>query len=437
MITPRHMIPLLLAVVVSVGLCGVARADYASEVLSDNPLGYWRFEDASSANGTTAANSSTSGSTHDGIYNGNVTQIVGGHINLGTAISLDGDNDFVDVANGDAFRAPGGTNFSVETWIKVAPDASGTYERIVDQGFGFGAGWTLAMTGNTGQVGLYRNGSANAESSVAVDDNAWHHVVGTYDGTNTKVYVDGGLWANVAAAATLGAGAANLRIGINQGGTEDYVGGLDEVAVYGVALGIDRIAAHAAAGGIDAPLINNGSFETPVVGSGLLDVNPGDTTGGWTQDAGGVKGHYLSSDWQPQDGSQSYHLGAGHAAGSVSQTFPTTAGQPYELTFWSSGYPTADDPQWGTVSVGDLSNEVYWTPRGASTADMGWTEQTFTFTATGATSTLVFGSPSGTQGTIGIDNVQVTLIPEPSSLLLSALGLIGILVSGWRRPIGR
>lgn len=40
---------------------------------------------------------------------------------------------------------------------------------------------------------------------------------------------------------------------------------------------------------------------------------------------------------------------------------------------------------------------------------------------------------AGSNGSIGIDNVQVGVVPEPSSILLSAAGLFGVLVMARRR----
>jgi hypothetical protein len=46
---------------------GTAQADYISEVLSDNPVVYYRFEESS---GTTTVNAGSLGATHHATFNG-------------------------------------------------------------------------------------------------------------------------------------------------------------------------------------------------------------------------------------------------------------------------------------------------------------------------------------------------------------------------------
>ena len=407
-----------------------AWAGYADEVLLDAPVGYWRFNDPGVA--SPAANSGTSGAVLNGTYVGSGTSLTAGMPGMGTAVTFDNSaatNDYVNVA--DHPDLDFSSAMTLEALVKTS-DTSVAWARIIDKRSN--NGYTLNMTDRTGRTSSYTN-LGNAQGSTMVADGQWHHVAATYDGGALSFYVDGRLQGVTPAGGNITINGDPLAIGINRStgvNNEDFLGSIDEVAVYGQAIGADRIAAHAAAAGLASPgLIFNGSFEEPIIGSGLVDVNPGITMGGWKQGTAGVKGHYLGTGWQAADGNQSYHLGAGHGAGSVSQTFPTVAGQQYELTFWSSGFYTGDDPQWGTVAVGDLDT-VYWTPRGASTGDMGWVEQTFLFTALSDTSTLTFGTPAGPQGTLGIDGVSVVPvggdgdIPEPATVALLGLAIAGL-----------
>jgi hypothetical protein len=117
-----------------------------------------------------------------------------------------------------------------------------------------------------------------------------------------------------------------------------------------------------------------------------------------------------------------------------------TQGQQYLVSFyWGAAQqfgpsfvgPTTDS--W-TVSLGSEShttNTINLPSKGFS----GWTQQTFTFTATGATETLSFlanGGPSGSVPPFALlDGVTMTAVPEPSTLSLFALGLLGVI--GLRR----
>lgn len=122
--------------------------------------------------------------------------------------------------------------------------------------------------------------------------------------------------------------------------------------------------------------------------------------------------------WATTDGVNSVDLNA-FAAGSISQDITTTPGVDYTVVFDLAG-----NPGWPRnlkvmeVSAGGTS-AVYsfdTTGRsGGSVASMGWREESFTFTATGATTTLTFkslheGSPyiwqDRAQGA-AVDNVRV------------------------------
>ncbi len=391
-----------------------AQASYVSEVTADSPVGYWRFEDGSTTN--PAANSGTAGPALNGTYVGAGTSLVSGLPGLGAAVAFDDSattDDYVQVPHHNALNFT--TAMTLEALIKTS-DTSVRWARILDKAVN--SGYTLNLVDRTGQVSTYAQigGAArNVQSGRVVADGLWHHVATTYDGTALRLYVDGRLWGATPATGAIATNTHFLAIGINRStsvNNEDFLGSVDEVAVYNHALPAERIAAHARAAGLaDASLIINGSFEAPIVGSGLLDVNPGFTVGGWTQNAGGAKGHYLGTNWQAADGNQSYHLGAASGAGSISQQFPTTPGGLYALTFQSSGWHQAGAVQTGTVTAGDL-NGTFKTPRGASTANMGWTAQGFTFRAETDTTTLTLASPGGTS-VLGIDDVvAVQLIPR-------------------------
>jgi choice-of-anchor C domain-containing protein len=155
----------------------------------------------------------------------------------------------------------------------------------------------------------------------------------------------------------------------------------------------------------------NGSFETGTYadgGSGFEQLNAGDTSiDGWTVDSGSVD--WIDTYWPAADGSKSIDM-SGADAGAISQTFDTTIGNTYTVSFALSGNP-AGDPTVKTLDVsatgGTVSNYTY-DVTGNDLTNMNWTQATYTFLATSATTTLSFVST--TTGAFGpaIDNVVVT-----------------------------
>jgi Protein of unknown function (DUF642)/PEP-CTERM motif len=202
-----------------------------------------------------------------------------------------------------------------------------------------------------------------------------------------------------------------------------------------------------------ADSITNGSFETPVVPvGGFTNFGNGSTLiNGWTVIGapGGVSivsGTFAQNgiSFPAQDGAQWLDL-TGDGTNSnegVAQTFATTAGSQYTVSFWV-GNVNNPGGIFGTTSTVDVlfDDTALFTATNASTVTgtQTWEQFTTTFIATGSTSTLDFvnGDPA-TDNSNGLDNVSVNLsnappptIPEPSPLLLLGSGSLGLL--GWAR----
>jgi choice-of-anchor C domain-containing protein len=155
----------------------------------------------------------------------------------------------------------------------------------------------------------------------------------------------------------------------------------------------------------------NGSFETGTYvdgGSGFEQLNAGDSSiTGWTVDSGSVD--WIGTYWQAQDGVMSIDM-SGADVGAISQTFATTIGNTYTVSFFLAGNP-AGPPSVKTLDVsatgGTVSHYTFDTT-GSTLANMNWMAATYSFLATTSSTTLSFVST--TPGPFGpaIDNVVVT-----------------------------
>jgi len=224
---------------------------YQGAVLTDSPYLLWRLQEKT---GTTGADST--GHSHPGTFSNTPT--------LGQASPITGDP--TDVAfgtgtNGYVTQTGSTTNtttFSVEAWVKTTSTAGGRLIGFGDAAAGTASGSTdcqlyLAPNGKV-EFGLNDNTQVAIASASAVNNGAWHHVVGTYSpATGAKLYVDGALSASGTGATPTTftgywrAGAEDLT-GWPSAPTSRYlVGTIDEVAVYTTVLSAARVSAHYAA----------------------------------------------------------------------------------------------------------------------------------------------------------------------------------------------
>ncbi len=153
---------------------------------------------------------------------------------------LNGTTDYVSVPNNAALNL---SQFSVGAYVKTA--AAGTYKSIIDKdATGTNQNYVLDINAsNKALVSFQRNPPGVAPQAIGtttITDGNWHYLMGTYDGANLKLYVDGVLESNVAVAATPLTGANPLYIGsIN--GSFKFNGSLDELNVWNRALSVTEI----------------------------------------------------------------------------------------------------------------------------------------------------------------------------------------------------
>lgn len=167
----------------------------------------------------------------------------------------------------------------------------------------------------------------------------------------------------------------------------------------------------------------NGSFETGGPACFLFNIPAGSTIiPGWTVSVGNI-------DWQgpppcsatASNGTHSLDLVGTGGVGGIQQTFDTTPGVTYVVSFdlaGNTGAPPTIKPL--TVTVAGVTQNYTFDITGHTSTSMGWTTKTFTFVATGPTATINFVSDvTAAGGTLNagadLDNVQIAPLGAPTS----------------------
>jgi hypothetical protein len=283
---------------------------YEADILSDQPVAYYRFEEpAGSAVATNLGSTGGNGS----YYTGNETTpgsggtpssasgapgprppLYSGFEANNHAASFDGVTRWVDTRNQ---FLEGRSAFTLEYW--VAPTNRSSFPGrigIVGQNDAVEYGFIDA---NTIQIWTPGGGSLNTGYGFA--DGEWHHVATIADGTSLKTYYDGVL-VGTGGIATADYGNSAYNVHIGGGGVFDtggnwFQGKIDEVALFDRAIPAARVSEHYLAGKSGGVLLTNGAISPDILrftsislianqvalqwfGTGILEEAP-DPAGPW------------------------------------------------------------------------------------------------------------------------------------------------------------
>jgi hypothetical protein len=208
-------------------------------VRSDLPSSYWKLDETV---GTTAVD--TMGVANGTYANSPAIGQASAPKDAGTSVTLQNVNS--DVINvGDYYDFVGYAPYSIECWIKPTAN-NGYFRRIVAKE----GAWTMWMFPDSWKgIGFQRGYADGPEYLTPVSSTAWHHLVVTFDGTTSRMYVDGTLVVTNVTGYALPNSPQPLTFGESgPGAAEGFGGGLDEIAIYNYALSATQVSSHNAAG---------------------------------------------------------------------------------------------------------------------------------------------------------------------------------------------
>ncbi len=159
-----------------------------------------------------------------------------------TAVEFDGSNDYVDMGNILPFERD--EEFSISAWVYLTNTSTTTTFFIAGkfQNSGNYSGYALYAYNYKLHFVLRGNSDMVATSAANLTPNQWHHILGTYDGSDTssgiKTYINGSL---DVASQTGSTGISILSdtpfiIGSRAGGSLPFQGNIDDVSVYSTEL---------------------------------------------------------------------------------------------------------------------------------------------------------------------------------------------------------
>jgi len=127
-------------------------------------------------------------------------------------------NDYIEVGNVPALNLIG-DEITLSAWIKLE---SVSYEgKIIAKWADAGAKFQYLLSTNSGDqclFAIFNGGTQIAQGTSGLIIGTWYHIVGTYDGSNVKIYCNGTLEDSTPATGNMPSTTAPVRIGAGSGG---------------------------------------------------------------------------------------------------------------------------------------------------------------------------------------------------------------------------
>ena len=204
------------------------------------PIAWWKLDETAENTCSGGEDACESIASRHGTATGSTIQN-GKYYNT-KARSFNGSSDYVNVPNNAAFDV---TRITVESWV-ISID--GNINRFsVGRDDGTNRDWMLghdASAANSYRFAIFvGNTQYNAVSATGFSTGVWHHLAGTYDGSNVRLYIDGIERAITPIVGNLDTDPAVIRIGNRAHATPGYWNGyVDDVKIYNYARSQPQIA---------------------------------------------------------------------------------------------------------------------------------------------------------------------------------------------------
>jgi len=196
--------------------------------LSDGLVGYWKFDE-----GTGTSSPDFSGNNATATLSG-TTLPSWGSGKYGTGVTFDGLTGYVTTGTTYPF---GTGSFTVAAWYKSSQ--SSPFLGIVGAA-NPGNNTGFALENNNGQLAAWVNGVMSS-GSTGINNNQWHHLLFTRNGSSLNFYIDGKL--DIATTTSSSSVTTTQTLWIGGWGNTSYLtsGSIDEARIYNRALSSDEV----------------------------------------------------------------------------------------------------------------------------------------------------------------------------------------------------
>jgi len=166
---------------------------------------------------------------------------------FGTCLKFDGTDDHIDCGNDGSLQIR--DKITLSAWGKTSSTIT---QQIIAKDDSINRNYLLQYnsSSNIPRFIIWINNEMKiASNSATIVDGNWHHIVGTYDGNNVKIYVDGILGdVVVSTSGNIDNDIVNLTIGNLSNATGLFNGLIDNIRIYDAALSSSQIKQNYIAG---------------------------------------------------------------------------------------------------------------------------------------------------------------------------------------------
>lgn len=240
--------------------------------LTDNLIAYYKLDETS---GSTAVDELA---TNDGTITGATVNQAG---KIGTAYSFDGSGDRVSMVSGVS------GNFTATCWVKAISNSSEGRILTIRGSSGSSAGICIASNpaiGSNGINSLHEIIAWGSTGGTNIYDSTWHFLTLTWDGTTSKLYLDGDSTPESTNSSSPSLSTQNY-IGQHSSTTNTFVGTIDEVAIWSRVLSTDEITElYNSGSGITYPFLTYYSLTVNSVGLGTGNIVLNPSGGSYEED---------------------------------------------------------------------------------------------------------------------------------------------------------